>query len=110
MEILIVALRQSHVTKFIILLFLLQVGKLAILDWGKASLSHKNSQTSKEIGVDISIFLGCSMLYRHVVKHCCVFVTSSIFNFQFSLYECLPGLRLILDCAVSSHTVLTRYI
>ena len=32
------------------------------------SFLHQNSETSEEIGADISIYLGSSVLYWHVVK------------------------------------------
>ena len=49
----------------------------------KIPVSHQNSQTSKEIGADISIFLGSSVLYWHIVKQSSIFVTASIFNLWF---------------------------
>ena len=48
--------------------------------------SLQNSQTSKETGVDISIFKSYSILFRHIVKHYHVFVAASMFNFQFFIW------------------------
>ena len=41
------------------------------------SVSYQNNQTSKEIGVDISIFVGTSVLYWHVVKQSFIFLQLS---------------------------------
>ena len=60
----------------------------------KHAFLKQNSQTSKEIGVDISIFLGYSIIYRHIVKHCYVFALVSLFNLQ---------------NYVSSHAVMAHY-
>ena len=46
-------------------------------------VSYQNSQTSKEIGLDISIFVGSSVLYWHIVKQSSIFVTASILNLRF---------------------------
>ena len=43
-------------------------------------ISHQNSQNFREIVVDISIFLGSSVLYCHMVQPSSIFVTASIFN------------------------------
>ena len=70
---------------------------------------QQNSQTCKQIEVDISIFLCYSVLYRHVVKHCFVFVAASIFNPWFYVRLFL-GLWLNVDCAASSHKVMADYV
>ena len=46
-------------------------------------ISNQNSQTSKEIEVDISVFLGYSVSYCRIVKHSCDFVAVSFFSFQY---------------------------
>ena len=61
----------------------LQVGKVAILDWGKHSCFTIKSITSKEIEVNISIFLDYSVLCWHIIKLLCDFVSVSILNLQF---------------------------
>ena len=51
------------------------------LGWGKHSCFTPKRQNSKEIEVDISIFLSYSVLCWHIVKYSCDFVPVSIFNF-----------------------------
>ena len=48
--------------------------------------SHHFSQISKEIEVDISIFLSYSVSQWHIVNHWCVFVAASIFFFALMHY------------------------
>ena len=57
----------THMTAFLIQYFLLQVSKTVILDLGETCLFHTKTNP-KEIGADISIFLGSSVLYWHIVK------------------------------------------
>ena len=55
--------------------------------WESIPVSHQNSQTSKEIGEDMTIFLGSSVLCWHMVKaiaHFCYSLNFHLWNF---LYE-----------------------
>ena len=59
------------------------------LGWGKHSCFTPKRQNSKEIEVDISIFLSYSVLCWHIVKYSCDFVPVSIFNFVLESYRVL---------------------
>ena len=56
--------------------------KTLILDLGKTCLFCTKTNP-KEIGADISIFLGSSVLYWHIVKQSSIFVRDPIFNLRF---------------------------
>ena len=71
-------------------------------------ISHQNSQNSKETVVDISILLGFSVLYCHMVQPSSIFVTTSIFNCRSFLPVFLK--ILILDCVVLPHSVMVHYV
>ena len=53
---------------------------------GNMPASHQNSQTSKEIGANISIFFGSSLLCWHILQKLSIFVTNSIFNLLKSVF------------------------
>ena len=73
----------------LIFLIFLEILVLAFLHrfWIGESMpaSHQNSQTSKKIEIDISIFFGYSLLCWRIVKHSCDFIAVSVFIF---LIEC----------------------
>ena len=60
----------------------IKVWKTVISDLGKTCLFHTKTNP-KEIGADISIFLGSSVLYWHIVKQSSIFVRDPIFNLRF---------------------------
>ena len=86
--------------------FLSQVWKATILDWENAFL-FPTKTVKKQIEVDISIFLGYSGLYWHVLKHSCDFVSVSNFNFNFVR---VLSKTLIGDYVVLSQEVMTYYV
>ena len=61
---------------------LLYVWNIVIVDLGKICLFHTKTNP-KEIDADISIFLGYSVLYWHIVKQSSIFVRDPIFNLRF---------------------------
>ena len=73
----------------------------AILDWGKHSCFKIIRQTSKEIKVDISIFLGYSVWCCHIVKHLwCKLAPVLIFIFHLFI---LLSMTLIVNFVLSSY-------
>ena len=69
-------------------------------------VSYQNSQTSKEIGLDISIFVGSSVLYWHIVKQSSIFVTASILNLRFFVWV----FSKIVDYVAFLHAVMVYYV
>ena len=72
------------------------------------TISHQNSQTSEKIGADVSIFLGSSVLYWHIVKQSSIFVIASIFNLRFFLWAFSK--TLIVDYVVFPQEIMTHYV
>ena len=70
------------------MLFIISLGGNHFRLWKSMLVSQQNSQTSKEIRVDISICSGSSVLYWEIVKQLSVFLTALIFNFRL-LDECI---------------------
>ena len=61
-------------------------------------VSHQHSQTSKKIGLGISLFINSSVLYWHIVKQSFIFIAASIFNLQFFVWVFFK--TLMMNCVV----------
>ena len=62
-------------------------------------VSHQNGETSKDIDVDVLVFVGSSVLYCRLVKQLSLFVTVSILNLQFFVWAFSKSL--IMACVVT---------
>ena len=76
--------------------------------WRKHSCLQQSSRNSIEVEVDISIFLGYSVLYWHMEKHLCDSVVVASFNLHF--FVTLFSMTLIVDCVHSFKAVMVHYV